>query len=752
MPLKKLFNNSKMKKIIFSALLTGSFLVLHAQEYEPTNPVELSSSSPLEITQMIVNSGRIGCYEKFEITFKLGGKWENPFDPDQIRVDAVFTRPDGKTVTIPGFFYQEYFLNARNKIEQVGDPVWKFRFTPSLPGKYTYWIVAVNRGEKIQSTPSEFDCSSFHTNHGFINVSKRNPLYFDFSDGTSFFGIGMDRIQADEGGCYKRFSDSGGNFNRLFLTNGKVDIQELTRDPGRPDRGLGKINLENSWNLDKLLELGENLGIFHMLTLTNQYNFNRQWDIHTYNRANGGLLDSKNEYFINEEAMQYFENYLRYLVARWSYSTAVFSWDLWNEYSAMGIEVDVAIPWHLRMAHYLETIDIFNHIIHTNDGAFNGSDRMHTLPEMEIVSTNTYAIKDISYLASVWTKYMIEKFHKPYILTEYGMGHNPPPGGYGAMDPERRMVHNGLWSPVMSGSAATGMPWEANWLNDSIFFTYIQAVHKIVHDIPFSKREWKQIDLASFKFRDPHPGYYADQIVEGWPGNFHLDRENVPGVFQIDENGRLLSQESLTAVLTGPLEHSQNATSEVSFKVEYPVNGEFITYITELRDEEPTPQLTVILDGKQVIQKDLLPLDSENYQPVMYNQYDAVSIPKGEHMIHIANTGGGRIVTSYELKNFLLKNGPDLEVHGIQSDDYILLWLKNQKFTVLHEMVGISSTEQPEGILELANIPDGTWLAEWVNTVDATVIRSELVNSSKGKLILQTPVVEKSIAVRLQKL
>ena len=740
-----------MKKIFLTLWVSGLSLILIAQEKKWTNLVELSSDTPLDITEIVINSERIGLYEKFEISFKLDGKWMNPFDPEQVRIDAFFTTPEGKILTIPGFFYQEFYVNAQNQVEKVGDPVWKVRFAPSIPGRYSYFIRAANQGQEIRIPAEEFICESYNTNRGFVKVSKSNSLYFDFTDGTPFFGIGMDRIQGDEGNCYQRFSDSGGNFNRLFLTNGKVDIQEITRDPDRPDRGLGKINLENSWNLDKLLELGETLGIYHMLTLTNQYNFNRQWKIHTFNKANGGILDSKNEYFTNEEAMQYFERYLRYLVARWGYSTAVFSWDLWNEYSAMGIEVEVAIPWHVRMAHYLDSLDIFDHIIHTNDGLFNGSDKMHSLPEMEIVSTNTYATKDIAYLASVWTRRMIGTIQKPYVLTEYGMGHNPPPGGYGVMDPERRMVHNGLWSPLMNGSAATGMPWEARWLNDSIFFTYIQAIHKIADNVPFSKRRWEPVEISSFYFKNPHPDYYADVIVEGWPGNFRLDRENIPEVFQIDEYGRVRNQESLTAILTGKQEKADRATREVSFQVNYPVDGQFLVFVTEIRDEEPSPQLRVIVDGKKVLQKDLLPLPSENYYPVMYNQYYPVDIPEGSHIITVSNSGGGRIVTSFELKNFLLKNGPDLNVQGIRTHDYILLWLKNQKFTVLHEMVDIPSQKQPEGILELLQVPDGTWLAEWVNTLTAETIRKELVQVRNGNLLLPTPEVEKSIAIWLHK-
>jgi hypothetical protein len=136
----------------------------------------------------------------------------------------------------------------------------------------------------------------------------------------------------------------------------------------------------------------------------------------------------------------------------------------------------------------------------------------------------------------------------------------------------------------------------------------------------------------------------------------------------------------------------------------------------------------------------------------MYNQYYPIDIPKGPHKVTVSNSGGGRIVTSFELKNYILKNGPDLEVRGLRTDDYILLWLKNQKFTVLHELVKIPSQEQPEGILEIEHVPDGIWLAEWINTIDASEIKRELVESKNEKLILNTPVIDKSIAVRLRKL
>lgn len=49
------------------------------------------------------------------------------------------------------------------------------------------------------------------------------------------------------------------------------------------------------------------------------------------------------------------------------------------------------------------------------------------------------------------------------------------------------------------------------------------------------------------------------------------------------------------------------------------------------------------------------------------------------------------------------------------------------KYTLLHELAGIPFAQQPEGILELGNIAEGIWTAEWLNTIDASLIRTELV-------------------------
>ena len=715
--------------------------------------VILSSKGDLEIGEIAINSNKIGLYEKFEASFSLGGEWNNPFDPDQVKVDARFHAPDGKELIVPGFFYQEYSASSYRNIEKVGNPVWKIRFTPVMEGEYNFEITASNRGKVITSSTHSFTGISYKSSHGFLKISKTNPLYFEYDDGSPFFAVAVDNAVNNYFNymkIYPRFAEAGGNYNRLFIMSGDLDLGEEIRPSAGPDRGLGKINLDASWKLDRVIELGEILGIYHQMCMTNQYNFNLAWKNNVFNKQNGGVLESPKEYFTSEESMKYLEKRFRYIIARWGYSTAVFSWNLWNEYSAQpGFEIPAAVAWHKRMAKYISSIDPFSHVIHTNDGRLNGVDEISGLPEMEIVSTNTYGIKNLADVAEVWTRKFIAQFNKPYMLAEFGIGHsNLPPGGYGEVDPEKRMIHDGLWSPLMSGSAGTGMAWEWVWLDNQIVYTFLEAVSKIVDGVPFSKYQWTPVKVSEFTFRDARKSSYSDVIIEGWnpTGNYGMPKEAArQKSFHITPGGKVEPNEYLHSRLvdTTGKKNSGNVSS-VTFNVGYPVDGELYVFASDVRNDGPDVKLKVSVDGKAVLNKDLLP------KPFM--QYFPVTVSKGPHIILVENYGGGSFQTAFELKNYRLNKGPDLEVRGLQNDDFILLWIKNQKYTLLHELAGIGFIQQPEGILELKNITDGTWIAEWVNTITASTIKTELVECIGNKIVLDTPVVDESIAVRLQKI
>jgi hypothetical protein len=490
------------------------------------------------------------------------------------------------------------------------------------------------------------------------------------------------------------------------------------------------------------------------LTLTNQTNFRTTdsgWDTNVYNRKNGGFLQQPGEYWTDERAQRVFENLLRYVVARWGSSTSLFSWDLWNEASAAGgFNPKTAAQWHQRMARFLRAADPVKHVIHTNFGNLNSYAEVDGLPEMELVSTNTYAVKDIAQIGEVWTKRLLEEFHKPYMLSEYGIGHNVGSGGYGAHDPERVMVHDGLWSPLLSGSAGTGMAWDWNWLDDEHFYRYIQAVAQVVKDIPFSRRTWRPVQVQAFEFADAaRPPYYVDAFIEGFPGNYTFpsearDRET----FTVLDNGQLDRQDLLYARLENRKTGQARAKS---FQVRYPADGQFIVYVPELSgDLKSAPRLTASVDGKAVLERELLPYGPpERYDARSYYQKYPVEIPAGNHTIRVANTGGGSILTAFELTNYVRRTGPNLEVRGLQTDDYLLVWVKHPEFNWMYRRMGLQTEEQPAGRLTLRGVPDGKWDAQWTDTVEARPVGQETLTSKDGILALRTPPTAKSVVVRL---
>ena len=64
----------------------------------------------------------------------------NCFDPDRIRLDATFTLPSGRSLTVPAFWYQDFSrarMGGAEVLTPAGAPQWRIRFMPGEPGDYT---------------------------------------------------------------------------------------------------------------------------------------------------------------------------------------------------------------------------------------------------------------------------------------------------------------------------------------------------------------------------------------------------------------------------------------------------------------------------------------------------------------------------------------------------------------------------------------------------------------------------------------
>jgi hypothetical protein len=299
----------------------------------------------------------------------------------------------------------------------------------------------------------------------------------------------------------------------------------------------------------------------------------------------------------------------------------------------------------------------------------------------------------------------------------------------------------------MSGSASTGMPFGWNWLKHDEYYTYVAALAKYVDGVPFSKRKWKPITVESFRFSDPgRSAYYADVFVEGWHLNYRFPPEwKKRGIFEIGPDGSVKDQDLMSGHLGPPV-----GQQRIVLKMDYPQAGEFVVFVPEffLRKDNPAaPQLTASLDGNVVLRQDFSAVDPKKSRE-LYQQY-SFPVPAGPHAVTLENTGGGFFPLGYELRGFVRRDGPDLQVRGQQTDDIILLWLKSPKLTWLYGRMCVVPEQQASGKLVLAGVPDGVWAAEWLDTIDNKWILRTVERAADGQLVLETPPIRRSVAVRL---
>ncbi len=112
------------------------------------------------IIKAAASAPQVRQYEKIELGIELRAIFDNPFDPDQVRLDAVFRSPSGKELSVPGFF----MIAERRNIEGDGESfaptgpgVWRVRFAPTELGRYTWRLTLQDRSGKTAGGEGTFE-------------------------------------------------------------------------------------------------------------------------------------------------------------------------------------------------------------------------------------------------------------------------------------------------------------------------------------------------------------------------------------------------------------------------------------------------------------------------------------------------------------------------------------------------------------------------------------------------------------------
>jgi hypothetical protein len=415
---------------------------------------------------------QVAQWSRFEATYAPARTPANPFDPAEIDVRAVFAGPSGERVETLAFWYQDYdreLVDGREELTPTGEPSFRVRFTPTEPGRWRWrWVIRTGGGQTDTRPWQELDVTGAR-DRGFLRVSERDPRALAFDDGTPYFAIGENTGWYDERGTYAyddwfgALAEQGANFGRVWMASWAFGIEW-------DDTGLGDYTkrLDRAWQLDRVLEEAERRDIYVMVALLNHgafsTTFNSEWVGNPYNVANGGPLTSPSEFFTNATARELFAQRLRYVVARWGWSTHLVAWEFWNEVDLTdGYDSAAVTAWHADMAERVRALDPFDHLVTTSHAIFGSDAAVWRGGGLDFTQLHFYAsslpmFANLPQTVVSFTRDRLTQTSTPVLFGEIGVDSRGPAETM-ENDPEGIGVHDGLWAGVVSGGVGTAMPW-----------------------------------------------------------------------------------------------------------------------------------------------------------------------------------------------------------------------------------------------------------------------------------------------------
>ena len=275
---------------------------------------------------------RVELFEPLVTNLVLGAEYENPFDPDDIRVDAVFSAPSGETRVLPCFYLRGGNTSSR----------WQARFTPSETGTYGYQIRVEVAGMVLASDRLSLQVTESER-RGFLhaNDDSDSSLRLDSGALLNETGVSFTGSTASDiawGPTFRQLGGLGPKLARVCLGS---DILPF----GREGSGPVRHNLNAPRKLDRILDLAEHHGIYVILAL-------------------GGIASpSPRGTSASEVARPAARRQLRYIVARWGYSTSIAAWEFGPEDEGDEGPADGISTARDDMAATLREVDPYGHPI-----------------------------------------------------------------------------------------------------------------------------------------------------------------------------------------------------------------------------------------------------------------------------------------------------------------------------------------------------------------------------------------------------
>jgi hypothetical protein len=311
-----------------------------------------------------------------------------------------------------------------------------------------------------------------------------------------------------------KVAQSKGNFVRIWMSPSQFGIEWS-------ESGIGSYESRQprAFDLDSVIEYAKQKNVYIELCLLSSGEFNdtAQWNHNPYK----SLIQNQDSFFIKQSAIDMFKQRVRYVIARWGYSTNICSFELFNEVdhyliSGPGLgfwnNTSKVRSWHDTIISYAKTMDS-KHLYTSSTavvsaGSYGGSSSLFASPYIDYTQDHYYTWDlNTEFQKSYLAIRSAAIFNKPYLLGEFGESYNAPcwigasnftSSQYTAGNYFHDVIpmHNGLWATAFSGAAGAGLYW---W-SDHVFnpcwggqWQYFEALQKFWENENIAAKPYKAI-------------------------------------------------------------------------------------------------------------------------------------------------------------------------------------------------------------------------------------------------------------------
>lgn len=714
----------------------------------------LASAEPLQIASVEASHATLPVYERLTLEVDLRATYANPFDSDQVRLNAKVTPQDGSTWTVPGFLYMPYsrrLEDGRELLEPAGPASWQVRLSFDKPGAYTVLLTASDASGTVTAEPLRVEAVDADK-PGFARRHPRDHRYLVTDDGRPLYLVGANVCWGGADGSYSydkwlpKYAENGCNFYRVWLSPSWVTFAMNT-----PGSGFDGIDLANAWRLDHVLGLSEELGLRVMLCI-DSFNILRsqertygQWEASPYVNAEGGPLEAPREYFTHPEMLEAYRDRLRYLVARYGHSPNVFAWEFWNEVDIIDDYDSPAVArWHEDMARYLRGIDPWGHLVTTSCASPSGDPAVQGLPEMDFVQTHHYGVKDMASGLLLDRVSCAPAKDRPHFHGEYGIGHFAKERD---IDPGGIYLHNGAYASV--GQLQAGVPmswWWDSYIEPCGLYPVYGAFSRWIEGFDFAAQEARPIE-AEWVYEGETRRVEEDSVLSPEAASWSPAPYNQPMTVRVSRRGKLEMHVPLSRVLHGVRNHP-GLHNPVTFELDAPRDTVFAVLVEGVSGHGGAA-LRIRVDGETRL--DEVFEDSEPATDTMH-QYDgryAVAVPRGRHTVMVENPGNDWLFLAYEIP-WLEGDGP-MRALGVMGRTQSLVWAQNRRHTWRNACREDYEPEPVNGAeLVLTSVPRGEWRVQQWDTVKGAVVEEETLEVvDDGRLTIALPPVSWDVAYRM---